>query len=353
MPESLLARLLLKLLQATPEKLTVVERVLDGEGLAVAGERCQPAARKGLRALPASNGPAEGSNAPGGAEVGRAPTLAWARLRFAAIMLLAAGVGIGLGDGDEFDDVGCSVAQQPGGSSHGAHSAKTRERAGGKLAGAEGGAAGAAGGGSAGRPGCEAQASGAQSSHPAGGQELAAGAGSGVVLRPKDQGAEGRINGQNGATEDSATEHREVMEALKEIRDALEAVRRSAAQEEPINRSEAQRIFAVLQRLRSKRAGMMAPLYDVFVATVLEGRSQRAAAKSCDCSPALLSKRVGELEKEFGLPLKQLQNYAKPLLEMETSVKGQRYARKKRGAPQDEAGQYDDGDKPDAEEDDT
>ncbi len=288
-------------------------------------------------------------SAPPAAGVGRAPALAWAGLRLAAFVLLAAGVGIGLGDGDEFDDVGCSVALRPARTSHEARSAQSRERAGGKLAGAEGGAAGAAaGGGAAGPPEDEAQASGAQSSHPAGGSEVAAGAGSGAVLRPKDQGA-----GQNGSQGDSATEHREVMKALREIRDALEAVRRSAAQEEPINRSEAQRIFAVLQRLRSKRAGMMAPLYDVFVATVLEGRSQRAAAKSCDCSPALLSKRVGELEKEFGLPLKQLQNYAKPLLEMETSVKGQRYARKKRGAPQDEAGQYDDGDKPDAEEDDT
>ena len=142
------------------------------------------------------------------------------------------------------------------------------------------------------------------------------------------------------------------MDALREIRDGLEAVRRSAGQEEPVNRSEAQRIFAVLQRLRSKRARMMAPLYDVFVATVLEGRSQRAAAKSCDCSPALLSKRVGELEKEFGLPLKQLQNYAQPLLEMETSVKGQRYARKKRGAPPEEAGQYAEEDSHTAREDD-
>ncbi len=294
-------------------------------------------------------------SAPPAAGVGRAPALAWAGLRLAAMVLLAAGVGIGLGDGDEFDDVGCSVALRPARTSHEARSAQSRERAGGKLAGAEGGAAGAAGGGgAAGRPEGEAQeASGAQSSHPAGGQEVAAGAGSGAVPRPKDQGEEGKINGQNGSKGDSAREHREVMEALREIRDALEAVRRSAGPEEPINRSEAQRIFAVFQRLRSKRAGMMAPLYDVFVATVLEGRSQRAAAKSCDCSPALLSKRVGELEKEFGLPLKQLQNYAKPLLEMETSVKGQRYARKKRGAPQDEAGQYDDGDKPDAEEDDT
>ena len=131
-----------------------------------------------------------------------------------------------------------------------------------------------------------------------------------------------------------------------------EAIKHTAAAQPPINQGEAERIFAVLQRLRSKRAGMMAPLYDVFVATVLEGRSQRAAAKSCDCSPALLSKRVGELEKEFGLPLKQLQNYAQPLLDMETSVKGQRYARKKRGAPQDEAGQYDEEDSQTATEDD-
>ena len=317
----------------------------DGTGRGESGKQIVQAteeARAAIRGLVSRLA----ESAPPAAGVGRAPALAWAGLRLAFMVLLAAGVGIGLGDGDEFDDVGCSVAQQPGGSSHGAYSGKTRERAGGKLAGG--------GGGAAGRPEGEAQeASGAQCSHPAGGQEVAAGAGSGAVLRPRDQGAEGRINGQNGSTGDSATEHREVMEALKEIRDALEAVRRSAGQEEPINRSEAPRIFAVLQRLRSKRAGMMAPLYDVFVATVLEGRSQRAAAKSCDCSSALLSKRVGELEKEFGLPLKQLQNYAKPLLEMETSVKGQRYARKKRGAPPDEPAQYDDGDKPDAEEDDT
>jgi hypothetical protein len=85
-------------------------------------------------------------SAPTAAGVGRASAWAWAGLRLAAFVLLAAGVGIGLGDGDEFDDVGCSVAQQPGGTSQGAHTAKTRERAGDKLAGSEGGAAGAGGG---------------------------------------------------------------------------------------------------------------------------------------------------------------------------------------------------------------
>ena len=143
------------------------------------------------------------------------------------------------------------------------------------------------------------------------------------------------------------------MEELKaELWKVAEAIKHSVGPQPPVNQSEAERIFAVLQRLRTKRAGMMAPLYDVFVATVLEGRSQKAAAESCDCSPALLSKRVGELEKEFGLPLKQLQNYAQPLLEMETSVRGQRYARKRSAPPVDESGQYDEGDSQTAAEDD-
>src|SRR5208337_4053518 len=45
-------------------------------------------------------------------------------------------------DGDEFDDVGCTVAQQPGGTSHGARSAPAREGAGGKVPGSDGGSAG-------------------------------------------------------------------------------------------------------------------------------------------------------------------------------------------------------------------
>ena len=54
-------------------------------------------------------------SAPAGAGFGRASALARGGLRLAGLVLLAAGVGIGLGDGDEFDDVGCSVARQPKG----------------------------------------------------------------------------------------------------------------------------------------------------------------------------------------------------------------------------------------------
>lgn len=87
------------------------------------------------------------------------------------------------------------------------------------------------------------------------------------------------------------------------------------------NEAEATRVFGMLQKLRSRRAGLKAPLYDVFLVTVLEGLSQRAAAKKCGCSLGLLSTRVGEMEKEFGLGLKQLQALATPILEMQTTVK--------------------------------
>jgi hypothetical protein len=102
--------------------------------------------------------------------------------------------------------------------------------------------------------------------------------------------------------------------------------------QEAVKASEATRIFAILQKLKSRAAGEKAPLYDVFVATVLDGLSQSKAAKRCECSPAQISKRVKELKVEFGMPLKQLQNYAKPLLEMQTSVKGDRRRKRKPGS---------------------
>jgi hypothetical protein len=90
-------------------------------------------------------------NEPGapGISAGRASALARAALKFAGVLLLAAGVVAGYADGDEFDEVGCSVAMQPGGTSHGAHSGRPREREGGKPAGPDAGSAGgcSAGGG--------------------------------------------------------------------------------------------------------------------------------------------------------------------------------------------------------------
>ena len=66
-----------------------------------------------------------------GAGAGRAWALARGALKFAAMVLLATSVGFGLGDGDEFDEAGCSVAQHPDSTSHGAQSAESGDLAGG------------------------------------------------------------------------------------------------------------------------------------------------------------------------------------------------------------------------------
>jgi hypothetical protein len=52
------------------------------------------------------------------------------------------------------------------------------------------------------------------------------------------------------------------------------------------------------------------------------------------------------------MSIKELRNFASVILEMEASVKGDRYRKRKRGAPADEPAQYGDGpEKPDLVED--
>jgi len=100
-------------------------------------------------------------NEPGapGTEAGRAAALARAALKFAGVLLLGAGVVAGYADGNEFHEVGCSVAQRPGGTFRGAHSPESRETGGSEAPGSAAGSAGGAGsGGAAGRPGCEVRA---------------------------------------------------------------------------------------------------------------------------------------------------------------------------------------------------
>jgi len=78
-------------------------------------------------------------SAPAGVHIGRASALVRTGLKFAAVVLLAAGVGVGLGDGNVFDDAGCSVAQQPRRVSHGEDSGQAGENPGGKAPVSDGG----------------------------------------------------------------------------------------------------------------------------------------------------------------------------------------------------------------------
>jgi hypothetical protein len=81
-----------------------------------------------------------------------------ALLKCAAVLLVGAGVVQGYGDGDEFDEAGCTVAQQPGGASHREHSHGSQDGGGGNAPESGGAGAGGAGGGGPGSQAeCEAQ----------------------------------------------------------------------------------------------------------------------------------------------------------------------------------------------------
>jgi hypothetical protein len=115
---------------------------------------------------------------------------------------------------------------------------------------------------------------------------------------------------------------------------------------------EATRVFGILQKLRSKRAGLKAALYDVFMLIVVDGVAQRAAAKKLGCSLGLISARVEELEREFQRSVAQLQALATELVDMQTSIKGEGKRNRKSGSPEGRWAAGDHGDAGEAEEDD-
>jgi hypothetical protein len=112
---------------------------------------------------------------------------------------------------------------------------------------------------------------------------------------------------------------------------------------EAIRESDAKRVFGVFRKLATDKGITKAPLETVFRLTVLEGHSQAKAAGLCGCVPALISRRVKTIESRFGMSIERLRNFASDILEMEASVKEDRYRKRKRGAPLDEAEQCDDG----------
>lgn len=121
---------------------------------------------------------------------------------------------------------------------------------------------------------------------------------------------------------------------------------------EAIKESEGKRVFELFTKLATGRRIKKAPLEMVFRLTVLKGHSQSKAAELCGCVPPLISRRVKTIESRFKMSIEQLRNFASVILEMESSVKGQRTAKKKHGAPKDEVPQYDGGGRQAPKEDD-
>ena len=126
----------------------------------------------------------------------------------------------------------------------------------------------------------------------------------------------------------------------------LHGAKRPAAQ--PVSESEARRVFRLLQGLESDPKKQKAQLDRVFRLTVLEKRSQKETAEICECVRSLISRRVATIECEFERSIEELRLLASAVLDLESSVKGQRWAKKKEGAAPAGAGTYENWEENDA-----
>ena len=296
-------------------------------------------------------------SAPPGAGVGHAPALAWAGLRLAAFVLLAAGVGVGLGDGDEFDDVGCSVAQQPGGTSHGARSAQARERAGGKLPGSDSGSAGASGdSGPAGRPECEARA--AKCAHRmADGQcqrlnrqcRLSSGAGDvgagKAVIGKADPSSVAALRSVESEDLEVAMPGVAARAVVKAVEAAIERIlggrcladRHKGAptapqgvsapapsQPDEPNLSLAAKVLELLTALDPDNRLRKAPPIKVFLLRFRQNRSRSEIARLCHCGKSLVALRLSTIQQRLPWKPQQLQELSAHVEAMQHAVSDSR-----------------------------
>ena len=133
---------------------------------------------------------------------------------------------------------------------------------------------------------------------------------------------------------------------LESFREIVKNDREISPPPEPpvaLDESELKRVIEVYRKLSSDKQPAKAPLANVFSYLVFERFTQNKTAERCNCVPALISKRVKEIERRFGIPIKRLRNYGSQMLEMSRTVKGDRYVTKKQGAVQlDTGGKRDD-----------
>ncbi len=228
------------------------------------------------------------------------------------MVLLAAGVGIGLGDGDEFDDVGCSVAQQPGGTSHGARSAQAGERSGGKLPGSEGGSAGSSGGtGADGRPECEVRAALCE-------YRMA----DGQCLR---SGRECRLVAESLTSLRLASARQEVETLPSEVAMTSRAEERGEG-EEP-NLSLAAKVFELLTALDPDSRLRKAPPIKVFLLRFRQNLSRAEIARICRCDKSLVAVRLKTIQDKLPWRPQQLRELSAQVEAMQDAISDSRARR--------------------------
>jgi hypothetical protein len=101
------------------------------------------------------------------------------------------------------------------------------------------------------------------------------------------------------------------------VKDGFQDLKREVRREKlktpdipPPGDNEAARVFALMKSLDAGDQTRKAPLHRVFRLLVLDGLSQNAVARRCQCSAALISLRVKEIERRMNLSLPVLRTLA-------------------------------------------
>ena len=96
--------------------------------------------------------------------------------------------------------------------------------------------------------------------------------------------------------------HRDILNRLDRGQDQLLAAipRRGNQAAEPVSDDEARRLFALLTALGTETNYCKAPVIRVFTLYCRDGKSRKAVARACHCSPALISLRLQAIERKLG-----------------------------------------------------
>jgi hypothetical protein len=166
------------------------------------------------------------------------------------------------------------------------------------------------------------------------------------VAGPPDPRATGHLSGgSGGALEDALVR-------IERKVDGLLAAGRSPERKEPLVEGECLRVFHLFGELLAMGTELVASPARVFDLMVFRKLTKTETAVACKCAASLITRRVATLEGHFGMPVEKLCDFASDIKERQRTVRGDRYAQKKRGAVRDELEQAGDGELRSLEEDD-
>ena len=176
----------------------------------------------------------------------------------------------------------------------------------------------------------------------------------GQVL-PDGESEDGGLKAEVGGPINSDQHQSEILRELQLHRDILDRLARGQqkmlrqfplpglGQCEPVSDDEARRLFALLSALETETSFRKAPVIHVFTLYCRDGKSRKAVARACHCSPALVSLRLQAIERKLGRKASELRQISDQFERMDDALSDSRARRIHRQSAMDEPEDEEDG----------